>query len=192
MTRRGLTREAVVASATAVVDAEGLDSLTLSRVATELDVRPPSLYNHVDGLDGLRRDVALAATEDLAARLGSAAMGRSGRDALRSIATAFRAYATEHPGLCELTAQARPDDAAYAAASMRAVEPVLAVLRGYDLAGDAAIHAARALRSAIHGFVTLELTGGFGLDVEVDASFEWLVDRMADALASAPVGVTPA
>lgn len=37
--------------------------------------------------------------------------------------------------------------------------------------GDEAIHAIPALRSALHGFVLLELTGGFDLDVSIDASF---------------------
>ncbi|MEX1281386.1 MAG: WHG domain-containing protein [Acidimicrobiia bacterium] len=180
--RRGLSPESVVATSTAIVESDGVEALTLSRVAAELGVKPPSLYNHVDGLDSLRRDVALAAVAELGDRLGSAAMGRSGRDAVRALAVAFRTYALEHPGLYELTTRARPDDPEYAAASARPVEPVLAVLRGYDLDGTAAIHAARTLRSALHGFVALELGGGFGLDVDIEASFEWLVDRLADTL----------
>ncbi len=180
--RKGLTRERVVAAATAVVDSEGVAALTLTRVAENLDVRPPSLYNHVEGLERLRRDVALWAVEDLGDRMGRAAMGRAGRAALHAIAAEFRAYAAVHRGLYELTAQARPDDEEFAAASMRSVEPVLAILRGYDIDGDDAIHAARMLRAALHGFVALEGIGGFGLDVDVDESFSWLVDRLAATL----------
>lgn len=183
--RRGLTAQAVVDAATAVVESEGTAALTLTRVARELGVKPPSLYNHVDGLDPLRRDVALGAIEDLGRRLGAAAMGRAGRDALRAIAAEFRAYAAAHPGLYELSAQARPDDVVYASASMRPVEPVVAILRGYDLNEDEAIHAARTLRAALHGFVSLERIGGFGLDVDVDDSFTWLVDRLAETLETA-------
>jgi AcrR family transcriptional regulator len=182
--RKGLTRDGVVDAATAVVDTEGTPALTLSRVARELGVKPPSLYNHVAGLDLIRRDVALRAIEDLGSRLGAAAMGRAGRDALRAIATEFRSYALDHPGLYELTARARPDDADYAEASMRPVEPVIAILRGYDLDETESIHAARTLRAALHGFVSLERIGGFGLDVDVDDSFTWLVERLADTLES--------
>ncbi len=185
--RRGLTRQAVVDAAVAVVETEGVPALTLSRVARELNVKPPSLYNHVDGLNGLRRAVALRAIEDLGRRLGTAAMGRSGRDAMHAIAAEFRSYATANPGLYEVSAQARPDDEEYAAASLRPVEPVLAVLRAYDLDGDEAIHAARAFRAAIHGFVSLERMGGFGLGVSVDESFEWLVERLVATLESATV-----
>ncbi len=185
MVRRGLTGQAVIDAGTAVVEAEGATALTLSRVARQLGVKPPSLYNHVAGLDQLRRDVALQAIGELSSRLGAAAMGRAGRDALHAIAAAFRAYAAAHPGLYELTAQARPEDEEYATASMGPVEPVVAILRGYDLDGEDAIHAARTLRSALHGFVSLESIGGFGLDVDVDESFLWLVERLAETLESA-------
>ncbi|MDX6723503.1 MAG: hypothetical protein QOD73_1907, partial [Solirubrobacteraceae bacterium] len=66
-----------------------------------------------------------------------------------------------------------------AGAARSAVEVMLAILRGYGLEGDEAIHGARALRSALHGFVSLEVAGGFGLPVALDESF----DRMVAALA---------
>lgn len=178
--RRGLTGQAVLDAATAVVEADGTAALTLSRVARELGIKPPSLYNHVTRLDALHRDVALRAIEDLAGKLGAAAMGRTGRAALRAIAVEFRSYAKAHPGLYELSARARPDDEEYAKASMRPVEPVLAIFRGYNLDEEEAIHAVRTLRAALHGFVSLESMGGFGLDVDVDESFAWLVERLAD------------
>ena len=182
ITRRRLTKDAVVDAAIAVVEEDGVAELTLSRVARALGIKPPSLYNHVDSLDALRREVALRAIADLGRRLGQAAMGRAGRDALHAIAAEFRSYANANPGLYELSAQARPDDAEYAAASMRPVEPVLAILRSYDLDGAAGIHAARGLRAALHGFVSLEHLDGFGLDIDVDESFTWLVDHFATSI----------
>lgn len=184
--RKGLTTEAVVDAALAVVEADGASALTLSRVARDLGVEPPSLYNHIGGLEPLRREVALRSVDVLAERLGAAAMGRSGTDALLALARAFRSHATEHPGLYELTSDARRDDEEYQRAASRTLEPVLAVLRGFGLEGDAAIHATRALRSALHGFVSLESIGGFGLDVDVDESFAWLVEQFATMLGAHP------
>jgi AcrR family transcriptional regulator len=180
--RKGLTKQDVVDTAVAVVEAEGISALTLSRVARELDVKPPSLYNHVVGLEALRRNVALSATADLGSRLGAAAMGRAGRDALHAIAAEFRSYVTEHPGLYELSAQARPGDEEFTRVAMRSTEPVTAILRSYDFDDIETIHAARTIRAAFHGFVSLEILGGFGLDVDVGQSFDWLVDRLADTL----------
>lgn len=180
--RRGLTRTDVVDAAVAIVDEESADALTLSRVARELGVKPPSLYNHVSGLESLRRDVGLRATIALGDELGSAVMGRSGHDAVRAVADTFRSFAAAHPDLYELSTQARPDDEEYAQAAFDAVEPVVAVLRSYGLDDTETIHAARMLRAALHGFASLERAGGFGLDVDVDESFSRLVDRVADSL----------
>jgi AcrR family transcriptional regulator len=46
-TRRGLTRAAIVQRALEIGDAEGLDAITLRRLATELGVTPMALYRHV-------------------------------------------------------------------------------------------------------------------------------------------------
>ena len=57
------------------------------------------------------------------------------------------------------------------------------MLRAWDLDGDEAVHAARAFRSAVHGFVALEAAGGFGIPVDLDASFDRLVATLAEGLA---------
>ncbi|MEU4552688.1 TetR-like C-terminal domain-containing protein [Micromonospora violae] len=55
---------------------------------------------------------------------------------------------------------------------------LLALLRGYDITGDDAIHAVRAIRVVLQGFVTLEAAGGFGLPQSLDETFDRLVDSL--------------
>jgi AcrR family transcriptional regulator len=173
MPRAGLDADTVVASAAALADAEGLDALTLSRLAGELGVRSPSLYAHVAGLPDLRRRVAARGARELAAALQAAAAGRARGDALRAIAEVYRAYAREHPGTYE--ALQRVANVEGEAAAARLVETIVAVLRGYGLEDDAAIHAARIVRAALHGFAALENGDGFGLPLELDDTFARLV-----------------
>jgi hypothetical protein len=92
----------------------------------------------------------------------------------------LRRHGRHRPAAC--AAPRGADDEAIAAAAWRSAEPVIAVLRGFDLRGDEAIHAERMLRAALHGFVSLELAGGFGLDTDVDTSYRWLAERLVDAL----------
>jgi AcrR family transcriptional regulator len=182
----GLDAARVVDTAAGIADAEGLPAVTLARVAGDLGVRAPSLYNHVDGLPGLLRAVALLAVRELTAVLRDAAVGRSGEDALAATARAYRGYARAHPGRYAATVAApAPDDAEHRAAAAETVEVVLAVLRGWDLDGDDAVHAARTFRSAIHGFVVLEAAGGFGIPLDLDESFDRLVATLAAGLARA-------
>jgi AcrR family transcriptional regulator len=185
-TRPRLDAATVVAAAGRIADAEGLEAVTLARVAAELGVRPPSLYNHVDGLAGLRRAMARAAVDELAAAIRDAAVGRARADALRAVAVAIREFARAHPGRYPLTVRAPPPgDEAGRAAAARAIEPLLAVLAGWAIEGDAAIHLVRVLRSCVHGFVSLETAGGFGLPLDVDRSFELLIEALVAAMEAA-------
>jgi AcrR family transcriptional regulator len=174
MPRSGLDTETVVAEAAALADAEGLDAVTLAKVAARLGVKSPSLYVHVDGLPGLRRRIADRGLRELTARLGSAVAGRSGGDALAAFAAAYRAYALEHPGTYAAT-QRTENLADNEAAAAVLLDVAYAVLRGYALDDDAATHAARVIRSALHGFISLEAGGGFGIPLDLDDSFSLLV-----------------
>ena len=175
--RAGIDRAAVVAAAARLADADGLEAVTLARLAADLGIRPPSLYNHVAGQEGLRRELALLGVNELGRRLGRATMGRAGDDALRAFAVAYRDFAHAHPGLYAASLRAPdPADAALTDASTEVVGVVVAVLAGYGLDGDDALHAVRALRSVLHGFVALEALGGFGLPLDLDESFCRLVD----------------
>jgi AcrR family transcriptional regulator len=178
--RRGLSRAVVVDAAARLADQDGFDALTLGAVAAQLGVRPPSLYNHVAGLHGLRRDLALQGVGEMGERLRDAAVGRAGEDALVAVAAAYRGYARERPGLYRALQRAPdPGDAELRDAAERLLRPVLAVLAGYGLDGADAIHAARTLRSALHGFVELERVGGFGIDLDLDESYRWMVAALS-------------
>jgi AcrR family transcriptional regulator len=183
-----LDQAAVVAAAARIADAEGLEAASLSRIAAELGVRPPSLYNHVESHAALLRAVAIDSYEEFGDAIRDAAVGKAREDGIRSIAVAYRAYATEHPGRYAATVVApATDDQEAQDASMTALVPILAVLAGWGIEGDEAIHLVRVIRSALHGFVSLELGGGFGIPLFVDESFDLLVDSVVAAInAAAP------
>lgn len=179
MPRAGLDADRVLDAAARIADAEGLGALTIARLAAELKVKPPSLYNHVESLDALRDGLARRGLRELLDESLDAVAGRAGRDALEALAHAQRRYAKAHPGLytaLQLDVAGRDPDTHVVGA--RYVEVVLAVLRGYGLGGDDALHVTRALRAAVRGFVDLELGGGFGLPLELDRSFDVLLDLL--------------
>ena len=177
-----LNADRVVAEAAVLADA---GELSLAALAGRLGVKVPSLYKHVGGLDDLRRRLALAAIAELAAAIGEATVGRSGRDALHACATAYRAYAKAHPGRYAVIQRAPgPGETELHAAAVRFTGLLLAILRGYGLDEDATVHATRAVRSALHGFVSLEAVGGFGLPQDVEVSYAALVDLLDSGLSA--------
>jgi AcrR family transcriptional regulator len=179
--RVGLDAGQVVAAAAAVADAEGLEAVTLARVAADLGVKSPSLYNHVAGRDGLVRGVALLGLNDLAAALREAAIGRAGPEALLATAQAYRSFVKEHPGRYAAGAITAPavDDEEHRAAAAAVVDVMTGVLRAWSLSEEDTIHALRGFRSAVHGFASLEAAGGFGIELDLDASFERLIRALA-------------
>jgi AcrR family transcriptional regulator len=185
--RAGLDRAQVVAAAAEIADAEGLDAVTLARVAAELGVKSPSLYNHVEGREGLLRGIGLLGLDDLAATLREAAIGRSGADGLQATAQAYRAFVLAHPGRYAAGAITPPSagDTGHQAAGDAVLDILRALLRAYDLDDDQTIHALRALRSSIHGFTTLEAAGGFGIPIDLDTSFTTLITTLAAGFAAA-------
>lgn len=187
MARRGLDGQRVVAEAIRIADADGLSAVTLARVAAALGVRTPSLYNHVAGREALLRQITLRGLDELGDALRRAAVGRAQGDALAAVADAYRAYAHAHPGCFAATVAApAPDDAEVQGAAAEVVGVVVAIVGGWGLEDEDAIHAVRAIRSALHGFVTIEAAGGFALDVERDVSFARLVRTLAAGLDAAP------
>ena len=183
MPRRGLDETSVIAAAAAIADADGLSAVTVARVAGDLGIRAPSVYAHVAGRDGLLRGIALLGVAQLTERLRDAAVGRSGEEAVRAVAAAYRDFAREHPGRYEATQRAGADPAT-AEAATEGVGILAGVLAAWRLSGDDAIHAIRALRSALHGFVELGRVGGFAIDLPLDESFARLVTGLVSGLDS--------
>ena len=182
MTRRGLRPDRVVDAAVELIGRDPAQPLTLKAIAAHLGVRTPSLYSHVAGLDDLRHRVALRALGQLRDVLLQAVAGRSGDDAVRAVGHAIRRFAIAQPGLYAHVIPEAGVEGERAAAAHAAAEPALASLRDRGLNETDAVHAARSLRSAVHGFVALELAGGFQLAVSVDDSFEALLDSLCRGL----------
>lgn len=181
---RRLTKSVVVEAAAELIDAVGSPAeLSLKTVAAALDIRVPSLYNHVDGLDGLTRELALWGLQLLLAALRNAAVGKAGRQALVAVAHSYRTFAQTHPGVYPLTLRApAADDEAATAVASALVDLLLLLLEPFGLHDEEALHEVRILRSLLHGFVSLETAGGFGLPLERDETFQRLIDRYLDGL----------
>jgi AcrR family transcriptional regulator len=176
----------VVAAAADLADREGFEAVTPAAVARAVDVRTPSLYAHVDGAEALRVGVQTLALEEMADAAARAVAGRSGRRALQALADAYRDYARAHPG--RYAASRRPVDplrTATVAAGRRHSDLLGAVLAGYGIDGPDVVHAVRLVGSTVHGFVTLEATGGFDhSDPSSDVSWARIVGALDAALSA--------
>jgi AcrR family transcriptional regulator len=175
----------IVTAGRSILEHDGLDGLTMQRVAAAVGIRAPSLYKHVRDRGDLVRlilnDVAAELTEVLDAAAGS---GDPRRD-LGTIARAFRRFAVAHPEAYGLLFARLPDgsriDPEVNARASGAILRTAAAMAGPDEALDGA----RTLVAWAHGFISMELAGAFRLGGDVDRAFEFGIERLAIAI-SAP------
>jgi AcrR family transcriptional regulator len=175
-----LSRDAIVNAALTFLDREGWDALTINALAIQLGTKGPSLYNHVNSLEDLRRTVRMRVVDDIIGMLNTVGDGRTRDDAVVSMASAYRSYAHHHTG--RYSAFTRMplggDDPEYTEAARAAAGPVISVLASYGLDGEDAFYAALEFWSAMHGFVLLEMTGVMN-GIDTDAVFTDMVVRLA-------------
>jgi AcrR family transcriptional regulator len=174
---RRLDREQVVAQAAALADDLGsVQQVTLTALAASLDIRVPSLYNHISSLDDLHEALANYALQELVVLVRRATAGKVGQEALVAMAWAYRHFAQVHPGLYPLTLAApAPDDALRVALAQELLQILLLIFASVRIQGDDAIHAVRGLRALLHGFAMLEAAEGFKMAYDLEESFRFVL-----------------
>ena len=127
-----LTRAGIVAAALAVMRAEGLDRVTMRRLAAELDTGPASLYVYVRNTAELHA----AMLEELLGQidLGPVTAAGDWRERLITILTAYTAILFEHPGLALSALVTRPSGPAY----FGLVDGILGLLTAGGVSADRA------------------------------------------------------
>ncbi len=182
--RRRLNRELVIAKAVEMADEAGDGTaVSLVALAQTLEIRPPSLYNHVASLEDLQAGMAAFGLRQLITGLRQASLGQVGQEAVVSIANAYRQFVHTHPGIYPLTIRApEPDETERVALSQELIQMLLLVMASMGLQGDDAIHAIRGLRAILHGFTSLEAAGGYKMALDLEESFQRLVSAFLNGL----------
>ena len=184
MPRAGLDAATVTLAGADLADEVGFTALSMGLLAERLGVKTPSLYKHVDSLADLTHRIGVLAMSELAEAIRDAIAGRAASDALFAAAQAMRTFVSEHPGRYAASNAARPTgpEDPLLPAARRVLGSLSAALGGYQLDPAHEIHALRMVRSMLHGFATLEHSGGFMIDTDIDESFTWMITLIDQGL----------
>lgn len=156
--RTGLSRALVTSEAEALVDRDGWRQLTMTALARGLGVQGPSLYHHIGSLDALLADVQVTALAELSNGLQRAAMGKVGPQCFRALADMLCAYATDHPGLYELSQSKAIDPVRALAAAEPARAALRAVIESFGI-GDPSMDLLLTCLAPLHGVLALNRSG---------------------------------
>ncbi|MNI01203.1 Bacterial regulatory protein, tetR family [compost metagenome] len=183
--RAGLDTHTLVLAAAEIADEQGIEEVTLAALAARLGVRSPSLYNHINGLQGLRSLLAVHGLELLNAAIAAASEGLKGDAAVYAMGQAYVDFARKHPGLYETTLRAPEEGhSELERASEQVLSLIIGLLSCYGLDAEGELHAVRGLRSLLHGFAALENKGGFGMPLDTNISLNWLISTFIAGIRS--------
>ena len=150
-TREPLTRERVIDAALRVMDAEGLEAVTMRRVAREVGVEAMSLYHHVEDKEDLLDGIC----ECVMSGFDFPEPSDDWAENCRRGARAWRRLLQEHPDVMRLLTEKRGP--VQSVDSMRPMEYALTVLRSSGLSDRDTVQAFHAFGGYIQGFVMMEL-----------------------------------
>jgi AcrR family transcriptional regulator len=174
----------IVAAAKRLVHKSGVEALSMQAVAALVGIRPPSLYKHFADRAALIQAVRLEAAVQMHDAYAAAATSGESRRDLHAIAHAQRAFARRSPHLYALVMSASPGYDLSAKENDELLAPLLELVRRF---GDPrrVVESARLLVSFVHGFSQMEAAGAFRLGGDLDASFEFGLVRVLDAIGRA-------
>jgi AcrR family transcriptional regulator len=163
-----LTRDRIIDAAVQLIEREGVDAVSMRRVATELGSAPMSLYNHVTSKAALLDGVV----ERVAAGIQRPEPTASWEDDVRAQARAFRAIAHAYPR-CTMLVVSRPASTA----ATQTIEHALATLRA---AGFGEEDAARTVRAFV-AYIVGSLVREFGISPSAVSGEDPQAPRMSRA-----------
>lgn len=187
MPRSGLTRSIVVQEAARLIAEKGMAAFSMRSLAEALDVKTASLYNHVESMEALMVDVCISALHMQQEMEDQAINGKTGTEAIRALASAYRCFARENRELYLLIMNTAASCGPALGESARCiVDPFLKVLAHTSLTDTEKTHWQRVLRGIVHGFVSQEDAGFFThLPADVEDSFQTAIQCYIDGLMQA-------
>jgi AcrR family transcriptional regulator len=154
--RPALTRQDVLTTALRLIDADGVEALSMRRIGRALDRDPMRLYRFAAGKDELLDGVVELVLSELRV---PAADGGHWEEVLRHVARAFRGIALAHPRVVPLlvTRPLATPLALRPLGTLRPLEDLLELLIGAGFDERGALHAYRLYMGFLQGHVLNEL-----------------------------------
>ena len=178
MARKGLSKEKVMEEAIEFIEEEGFKNFSIRELAARLNIKAASLYNYIDSMDELNRDIALKASSKLKKIQEEAILGKQRDEALIALAMAYRKFVLTRPQLYKVIMQLPYLEAQkFIDTGGEIIEPLMSVLAMYKLNDIKRMQYQRILRSIIHGFADLEAAGYFAhFPVNNDESYQLAIN----------------
>jgi AcrR family transcriptional regulator len=182
-----VTPELIVHRARGMIESEGVEALSLNKLAAELGIAAPSLYNHFRNKTALLQAVNLATTQALISAIHTAVTPPDeALTRLIRMALAYRDFAHANPRTYDLAFTSTIQDLHIDSHLAEQLALPLQALMAEHVGDAESLPALRGIWALIHGFVMLELSGQFRRGGDLNAVFEQGVTAYLDGWLSHP------
>ena len=138
-------------------------------MARRLEIKTPSLYNHIKNTKDLQHEVFKYAIDKFAANQNAATFGKHKDEAVKAFAEAYYEFAAQNKGLYRLIMSMPLDnDDTEKELAVPLLKTVMVLLSDYGLSDEAIAHWQRVLRAILHGFISQEDLGYFYYYQDID------------------------
>ena len=185
MGAKGLTKEIIIAKAVALIEETGQPEVSLHELARRLEIKTPSLYNHIKNTKELQHAVFQFAIDKFVANQKLATENKKKDEAVKAFADAYYSFATENKGLYRLImSMPSEEDDMEKKMAVPLLNTVVSILSDYALTEETIAHWQRVFRAILHGFISQEYLGYFYYynDIDLKKSRDIAVQCFLDGL----------
>lgn len=189
MARAGLDKITIINRAAQLANTVGMEQITLKMLAEELGIKSPSLYNHIKGLDDLKKQLMLYGWAQAEDRIIQSVIGVGGYDAIKAMCYAFYDYAVENPGIFNIMLwynKFQDDEMEKATSKLLAV--IFKITKSLDIPDEYCYHLIRTFRGFLEGYTLLVNNGSFGHPLPLRESFELSVNILIEGIKALEAG----
>ncbi len=179
MKGKGLSFAAITDAAFQMAEEQGYGNYSVRDLAVRLDVKAASLYNHINSMEDVNREVGKLASRMLNQALTHSIEGKNRDEALMALAYAYREFVQQRPELYRsiLGLPSLSDSEELKNVAKESFQAIRTVMEQYQIPRQTSVHFARCFRSALHGFIILQMDGYYtNKNIAAEDSFRFLIE----------------
>ena len=183
MTKNNINLDLIIKTSANISNEVGLDNLSLKMVAEELNIKSPSLYNHVASLTSLKQKLMIYGWKEVEEKIIDNIIGLTGYEALRKMCDVFYDYTTNNKGV--FTAMLwynKYENEELENATTKLFNMIFKIMKPLNISDKNINHIIRTLRSFLEGFSLLVNNNAFGNPISIKESFDLSVEIIINGI----------
>jgi len=185
MSKNNISDELIIEIAALISNKVGLENLSLKMIAEELNIKSPSLYNHVSSLENIKEKLMIYGWKQIEEKMIDSAVGVSGYDAIKNMCYAFYDYAINNKGVFSaMLWYNKYDSEEKKDTTKRLFDMLFKIMKSLNISDDNINHIIRTLRGFLEGFSLLVNNNSFGNPISIKESFDLSLEIIMNGIKS--------